>query len=203
MNKIELKNKNASISIDLLGAWIENWKVDKQDIFLPKQVMKNGKTRGGCHVCYPNFDSGGETNLPHHGFGRISEWDAFEKTETSAKLKLQTPAEFKDYENVEAILEIELFPRSLRMLLKLRNNGESSVPIAPAFHPYYDLAVFKKDILTHKQENLPKTTLWSGKEADYICVEPSFNGFAFKKNEAKSFGPNETMEFALEIFIED
>lgn len=140
--EIELWHGNTKALISPEGAWLTNLSDENGDILFPKRQLTapdgSVKIRGGSHVCLPNFGPGGESGLPQHGFGRTEVWEVVAQTEGRATLRLVGGAE--GYQGLVSTLSYALGDRSLDMQLELHNTGESTLRVAPAFHPYFALA---------------------------------------------------------------
>lgn len=213
MDIIELTSGSAKAIIDPSGGWVTNLSDDSGDILFPKRKLKTpdgeSKTRGGCHVCLPNFGPGGDSGQPQHGFGRTMEWIVLEQQQSRVEIEL---AQGRDgYESLTSIALFELKQRQLTMTLTLINGVSNKLRVAPGFHPYFalsrgeqtvslngtehvmgDLAgtEFFKDItdmflqtdrrnITLHSENLPTWALWTDQLGDYVCVEPTVGGYTF------------------------
>lgn len=212
MDSIELWNGSTKALVDPLGAWLTNLSDDNGDVLFPRRQLQAGdgskKTRGGCHVCLPNFGPGGESSLPQHGFGRTALWDIVDQSKSTVTVRLVGGA--TSYEALESVLTYDLGVASIRMTLGLTNTGDMALRIAPAFHPYFvlgneegqvqideqrhdldDLAgtLFEggteKKIVTQRRTFAVKSTglstwaLWTDRLGSYVCVEPTFDGNAF------------------------
>lgn len=138
---LELNNKLLHLEIDPQGAYITSFKAEDQDIFFPRtQLDYNGtrKNRGGSHVCLPQFGAAGKFNLKSHGFGREILWQVESQTEDNLTLLANKVA--GEYEKLESRLSFALFDSALEIILSVKNNGEKSLAISPAFHPYFNVA---------------------------------------------------------------
>lgn len=138
---LELNNNFLQLEIDPQGAYITSFKAEDQDIFFPRtQLDYNGtsKNRGGSHVCLPQFGAAGEFNLKNHGFGREILWQVESQTEDNLTLLASKVA--GEYEELESRLSFALVNSELEIILSVKNNGEKSLAISPAFHPYFNVA---------------------------------------------------------------
>ncbi|MDR0887423.1 MAG: hypothetical protein LBM97_01910 [Candidatus Nomurabacteria bacterium] len=172
-----LKTGNAQAEIEPLGAYVASWTIGDKPIFFQKTVL-SGKTRGGCHLCFPNFDNGDQYGLPNHGYARLVDWQIVKNTPNSVELEIirendLVPAE---YRNLEANLIYKLAETSLEMTLKVKNNGAESLNLDPAFHPYFNNDA---PLYVIHQQNLPVTLVWSDNLGNYFCAEPTANGKSF------------------------
>jgi galactose mutarotase-like enzyme len=212
MDVIELFSGTTRALIDPLGAWLTNLSDDNGDVLFPRRQLvapdESAKTRGGCHVCLPNFGPGGDSGLPQHGFGRTRPWDVVERSDTGATLMLKGGA--PGYELLETTLQFEVQESSLTMTLNVQNNGVSPLRVAPAFHPYFALTKNEeqvkvnehvyilaelggtefedgdsKNVITRNRHiqvtsrQLPMWAIWTDMLGDYVCVEPTHSGYAF------------------------
>ncbi len=210
---ITLQRGDIEAVINTQGGYIEELRDGETPILFPKTQLMNEageqKTRGGCHVCLPNFGPDGGTGLGQHGFGRIHEWTEVETTLNRTVLELKSTDR---YEAMRAVLTYTLDPRSFSAELFVENTGGVPFRIAPGFHPYFavkegDTAVLVNDrtlelndmdpvqfevadmmivkTSTHTiritQENLNTWALWTDMLSNYVCVEPTLGGFIFEK----------------------
>ncbi|HSW77179.1 MAG TPA: hypothetical protein VLG36_00070 [Candidatus Chromulinivoraceae bacterium] len=187
------------------------------------------KKRGGSHVCLPNFGPGGVTGQAQHGFGRESVWEVTDKTDSSILLTLANGPD--GYRHLNSVLTYQLGAKRLMMTLELTNNGGSDLRVAPAFHPYFALLgssavlddekqalnelnearFFTGDIhalqlekrtVTLQSTGLPVWVKWTDQLGDYLCIEPSQNGFAFleeKPGEGELLRPDEIKTYSFTI----
>lgn len=111
-------------------------------ILYPRQIIGE-KSRGGSHVCLPNFGPDSSGRLAQHGFGRTSRWEVIaddsddDEAVRVVELKLDTTDIPDDYEGLEARLQYWCGPDHLSMILTVLNSSESAMRVAPAFHPYF------------------------------------------------------------------
>lgn len=206
---IELRSGDKKAVVDTKGGYLTNYSDENGDIIYPKRVIKNDtgeeKTRGGCHVCMPNFGPGGDSGLDQHGYGRTSEWEIQQTGDDHVLFSLKGQGKYQD---MPADLRYELSENGLAMTLTLTNNGGSVLEVGPAFHPYFatgdhlvvdgeqfDMDAYGEMVLsdetperimnTHyrtvmlKSADMPYWAQWSDRLADYFCVEPSYGGFTF------------------------
>ena len=207
---IELYSGATKAIISTKGGYVTNLADDRGDVLFPKRVLTTAdgaeKTRGGCHVCLPNFGPGGEFGLEQHGFGRTSEWRVVTQSQTSIELILAGEG---DYADMDSFLRYEVAEGAFTLQLTLKNNGLSPLPVSPGFHPYFyrggqapTLAgVTYKDLtefaevkfidgdnqhlavagrqLTLQSNGLSRYAVWTDQLGDYLCVEPTQSGNAF------------------------
>jgi D-hexose-6-phosphate mutarotase len=209
---IELVNGQSRTTISPEGAWVESLETNESAILFPKTELTNDsnetKTRGGMHVCLPNFGPGGESGLTQHGFGRTSLWEV--TRQTNATVTLQLEHSDHRYHGVYWSLHYALEPQSLTATLSVQNNSQSNARIAPGFHPYFYLEDSETAIVANtvvhelqtlsgtkfddstsidlktgsrslrlEQKGLPLWAIWTDQIANYVCVEPTFGGYRF------------------------
>lgn len=209
---LQLTSREAKASVNPQGAWVEELTCDGQPLLFPKIELMNEtgekKSRGGMHVCLPNFGPGGESGLSQHGFGRISDWEVTHRDTDTVTLELQGPAPL--YSSLQSKLTYILTGNSFMASLVLKNSGASVVRVAPGFHPYFfhresETAVmindrtYELDGLTEpefieaeavtlktstrelkiRQSNLITWAIWTDELGNYVCVEPTYGGYRF------------------------
>lgn len=219
MEMIELWNANTKAIISPEGAWLTNLSDDNGDILYPKRKLKasdgSQKTRGGVHVCLPNFGPGGVTELAQHGFGRTALWEVSSQTPDSVNFYLSGGAE--GYEGLASTLTYALGATSLTMDLQLSNEGAVPLRVGPAFHPYFALQAgegqvklddemidlqdlgemqlregVSKELQTTRRTiqigstGLHTWALWTDQIGTYVCVEPTFGGYTFLDAEPRA-----------------
>lgn len=207
---IEIFSGSTKAIISTSGGYVTNLADERGDILFPKRTLTapegSEKTRGGCHVCSPNFGPGGESGLAQHGYGRTSEWKVVEQSETQVTLLLMGE---KQYETLESHLVYQIADMSFEMSLQLKNTGDAPLAVAPGFHPYFsyrgalpivnnapttDLSHFLDTVfidgneqsltvagrnLTLRSDQLTKWAVWTDQLGGYLCVEPTQLGNAF------------------------
>ena len=229
---IELYSGSAKAIISTHGGYVTNLADESGDILFPKCTRRasdgSEKVRGGCHVCLPNFGPGGESDLAQHGFGRTSEWQVRNKSETRIELVLAGQGE---YMGMESTLTYGLQDRALTMRLTLKNSGTSPLKVSPGFHPYFytagkvltldgetlaDLAEFagtkfadgsdRQIVIGERQLSLHSDELttwaeWTDQLGKYFCVEPTQSGNAFLDDMARTdtLAAGETREYLFTI----
>lgn len=211
---ITLHTGTTTATITTDGAYITSLADEHGDVFYPLQQLTTSdgerKTRGGCHVCLPNFGPGGASGLAQHGFGRTSQWQVVEQASDRVELVLQGNSA---YAGLESRLVYTVAEHQLAMQLTLVNVGEDELLVAPAFHPYFaydgvpvldgqplpDLAPLAETIfvdgptrqlatgrrtITLQSEGLPRWAIWTDELGPYLCVEPTHSGNSFADNPA-------------------
>lgn len=134
MHKI-IFNKSEAV-IDDEGAFINSYKIDECNIFFPRQQIDNS-SRGGCHVCLPNFGPGGDTDQAQHGYGRKENWQV--DSVSSNKIKLSHIQKEGSYNGLISNIRYEINEDSLEMGLSCENRSSKELRITPGFHPYFNL----------------------------------------------------------------
>lgn len=229
---IELRHGDKKAIVDTNGGYLINYADENGDIIYPKRVISTEsgeqKTRGGSHVCMPNFGPGGNSGLDQHGYGRTSQWDISESGDNHVVFTLEGQGGYKD---MPARLTYELNDNGLVMELALTNNGGNVLQVGPAFHPYFmtgdhivvdgepfDMEAYKEMILSDesdeklvntnrrtimlKSANMPFWAQWSDRLSGYFCIEPSFGGFTFvneNHRQTDTLQPAETKTYKLEV----
>ena len=214
---IELYNGATKAIISTKGGYVTNLSDDKGDVLFPKRVLTaadgSEKTRGGCHVCLPNFGPGGESGLEQHGFGRTNEWRIVSQSSSAVELVLAGEGAYAD---MESFLRYEVAEGRFTLQLTLKNKGTVPLIVSPGFHPYFyrgkqaptidgtvheDLSMFaevrfidgiSQHIVTagrHVQlesQGLPRYALWTDQLGDYVCIEPTQSGNAFLEDVSRA-----------------
>lgn len=227
-----INNKNLCAHINEEGAYVESFTFKDKEVFFDKKSLPMGdsyKIRGGMHVCAPNFsDDKLLDELPSHGFGRDKKWEVKDYGKDYLKLELKG---LGPYDKVYFEISYKLLEDGLRTELTIENKGEKSLPLAPAFHPYFatsfedlslrDYKIEKKDlpdsifIETSSMEfvkadmkveikgskNIGTFTLWSDFLDNYICIEPTYNGKSFLDDDLEPFYIEEGKTFVQEFDI--
>lgn len=227
---IELCSGSTKLRVSTSGGYVISLSDELGDVLFPKQTLKTAdgaeKTRGGLHVCLPNFGPGGMSGLGQHGYGRTSEWAIKNRSETSVELVL---AGVGEYMGMESILTYKVLERGFRAQLRLKNTGGSPLKVAPAFHPYWclggkapevngiyhdDLAKFSeaqfisgdsvrlklasREIVMRSGE-LDQWAQWTDQLGDYLCIEPSQSGFSFDEDISRAdiLGAGEELNYSF------
>ena len=228
---ITLHTGTTTVTITTDGAYITNLADERGDVFYPLQQLTapdgERKTRGGCHVCLPNFGPGGASGLAQHGFGRTSQWQVVEHTSDRVELILKGS---DAYAGLESRLVYTVAEHQLAMQLTLVNVGEEELLVAPAFHPYFaydgvpvldgqplaDLTPLAETIfvngstrqlvtglrtITLQSEGLPRWAIWTDELGPYLCVEPTHSGnsFADSPAHAEALVPGQTVRYGVRV----
>ena len=185
------------------------------------------KIRGGSHVCLPNFGLDTTFGLDIHGFGRDKRWDVVSKSPSYSTMVLMGEG---DYERVRFLLSYEIGENNLRMNLVVRNEGDTNVPLAPGFHPYFPtkdrfVKIYGKEVgadelmatrfydgdaiefetkerkFRFETKNANRFAIWSDSD-DYVCVEPTYNGPSFTDIVEKPYDLESGEEFKMDAILE-
>lgn len=207
---INLSNGNVFASVDPQGAWVQNLTHDGIEVFFPKTAIEyedGAKSRGGMHVCVPNFGPGGDYDLPQHGYGRTNNWTVETQTEGFVSLSLRGEGKYGD---LKSVVTYALGKESFTATLHVENTGTGVLRVAPAFHPYFNLqpdelsiqlentsytlselagTIFvpseslllqtRQQRIRLDQESLDTWALWTDQKGNYVCVEPTLGGYRF------------------------
>lgn len=189
------------------------------------------KLRGGCHVCLPNFGPGGNSGQSQHGFGREMIWEVQEQGSSSCQLRLkeggagyETLESRLRYTVNESTITMMLELRNngekdLRVAPAFHpylalDRGEGQVTLNDNHYDVQDLASteffegdgkmtlqLQKRTLTLESENLSTWALWSDQLGDYVCCEPTFDGYAFLHNSSENelLQPGKSAQFSMTI----
>ena len=228
---ITLHTGTTTATITTSGAYITSLTDERGDVFYPLQQLTTSdgahKTRGGCHVCLPNFGPGGASGLAQHGFGRTSQWQVVEHTSDRVELVLQGS---DAYAGLESRLVYIVAEHQLAMQLTLANVGEDELLVAPAFHPYFaydgvpvldgqslsDLAPLAETIfvdgptrqlatgrrtITLQSEGLPRWAVWTDGLGPYLCIEPTHSGNSFADSPSRTtvLVPGQTARYGVRV----
>ena len=228
---ITLHTGTTTATITTSGAYITSLTDEHGDVFYPLQQLATPdgerKTRGGCHVCLPNFGPGGASGLAQHGFGRTSQWQVVEHTSDRVEIMLKGNGA---YAGLESRLVYTAAEHQLAMQLTLVNVGEDELLVAPAFHPYFaydgalvldgqplaDLTPLTETIfvdgstrqlatgrrtITLQSEGLPRWAVWTDGLGSYLCVEPTHSGNSFADNptHAAALVPGQTARYGVRV----
>lgn len=228
---IKLSHGQADLEIDLCGAFLVSLKHNRKDILFPRAQLKNSageiKTRGGLHVCLPNFGPDDRFGLKQHGFGREMDWILVQQSDN--KVMLELLGDSQPYEKLKSTLGIVLENNKLELELVLKNLGDTTLDVAPAFHPYFltgadeklimvdgeslklnELSgtIFRNNVKTAKinggkfvfrQTGLSCFAIWTDLLGSYVCVEPSFAGNAFVDGRPDTLAPSEAKFYSFSL----
>lgn len=184
----EIVRDDIRLEVDPHGAYVRKLEYKGKQLFFPYTEFKDGKVRGGMHVCLPNFGPAPDQDLNQHGFGREALWQLAtskdepvkgtpkDSDETSGTVRLRLSAASshkvipKRYEGMFARLVYGIsFDEkkntvSLSADLTVLNRGKTDMNIAPAFHPYFSIPMI----------DTPHDIK--------VLVEPTGSAYSFAKN---------------------
>lgn len=154
MSLITIGKGNAKAIISDLGAWLTLFNVgDKKILMLGYEYEQDGKTkrRGGLPILFPNAGKSIESEnlkLSQHGFARDMKWQITYKSDNELVLSLKDTKETFDQFPFHFICNLTylLNDNSLNVFLSVTNNSSIVMPIAPGFHPYFNLLQEKRDM---------------------------------------------------------
>jgi len=139
------------------GGIVSRFRVDNVDIFFPNQYFQTEddiKRRGGNPFLFPNagpLPKGNKElpNLKQHGFARNKAWTVKDISPgrdfivlgltSDDETKALYPYDF------EVELRISVDEGRLRYDLQVTNNSDEPMPIAPGFHPYFQVPIEKRE----------------------------------------------------------
>lgn len=228
---IELKSGETVLWVDPKGAFLVSLQQAGEDILFPRTQLKNAsgeiKTRGGLHVCLPNFGPDSKFGLNQHGFGRELVWQVIEQSANQAVLSLNSG--LSPYEKLHSMLKIVLSNERLDLKLVLENLGTEALEVAPAFHPYFATqkdektfqlddevlrldelsdTIFRDDVKLAKiserefvfnQTNLNRFAIWTDQLSNYVCIEPTFDGYAFADGGTEVLDAKDTKFYSFDF----
>lgn len=131
------------------GALVTSFEVGEHKVFMPDQEYPdNGKRRGGNPLLFPNAgplteEDTGKLQLPQHGFARDREWtvEDYNPDDRTMTLSLSTDDETRKQfpYDFELRTRITVAEGRLTQELEIVNNSEEEMPVAPGFHPYFNI----------------------------------------------------------------
>jgi len=142
-----ISSGSASAKISELGAWLIEYTIDSKDVlFQGIEYEKDGviKRRGGIPLLFPNagkkikFEN---IELNQHGFARDMMWKKVEQKEDELILRLiDNTDSFKIFPfHFQAEVSFKINQDFLTLSLVVLNSDSVSIPLAPGFHPYFNL----------------------------------------------------------------
>jgi len=117
-------------------------------LYLDESTVESpsGAVRGGVPLLFPfagelrdgRLTASG-TEMPRHGFGRRKPWAPIARTSSSVTLRLRPDDEtFGGFPYAfEATVEVEARARGVAIRLDVENRGDTAMPLAPGWHPYF------------------------------------------------------------------
>jgi len=177
IKKVKIINTNASAEIYMYGATVTSWIVNGQErLFLSKKAILNGTKaiRGGIPIVFPQFNTKLTTDLPSHGFARITYWKW-------AGININTP----DRKEVSFILTdkevnkkyLEIWPHQFKLVytvlldgnslstkIKIKNTGDEPWLFNTLLHTYFNV------------DDLSEAGVHGLLNCNYIDTSPEGNG---------------------------
>ena len=138
------------------GALVTALNVRGKDIlYLDRASLEPDKSvRGGIPFLFPFAGKleGGVlartgTEVPQHGFARDKEWAVIEKAPGTLRLALESDAQTEQIYpwRFRAEYDVTLVPRGIHIGLWILNRAETTLPVAPGWHPYLPCSASKKE----------------------------------------------------------
>src|SRR3989344_7281285 len=157
--EILLINGDTKVLVLTEGAMITKFTVSSTDILYPDQVIetvKGPKRRGGIPLLYPQAgpitEDGEEFRLSQHGFARDQEWEVTELGENNDTVTLRLISNEETRKmfpyDFELNYKITALETGLRAELVVLNKSDKKMPVAPGFHPYFNIPVEDKPEIT-------------------------------------------------------
>jgi len=147
MSLIVLSKENTTATIETNGAWVKSFRVGEQEVLMPGFKFEKDskiKIRGGIPLLFPNAGQAIKTEklcLAQHGFARDLVWENVKQQSDLLVLRLvdfqNTFSIFPYHFVVEAVFAIS--KNLLKLSLNVFNNDKVNIPLAPGFHPYFNL----------------------------------------------------------------
>lgn len=175
--KVKISNTIASTEIYMFGATLTSWIVEGQErIFLSKKAILNGTKaiRGGIPIVFPQFSTKLTSDLPSHGFARISTWKwgginintpdkkevSFILTDREVNKKYLEiwPHQFK------LVYTVLLEGKSLKTTIKIKNTGNEPWLFNTLLHTYFNV------------DDLNEANVQGLINCNYIDTSPEGNG---------------------------
>lgn len=158
MQRLNISKGEIKATVTSSGAWVLELKKGDKDICMPGfEYEKDGliKKRGGIPILFPNAGKevlSSSFTLKQHGFARDMEWEVYQIEKSNLTLKLVSNKQF--YEDFpykfEALARFSVLENGFSIDLKVTNLSNEILPIAPGFHPYFNLPVDKREQLKLK-----------------------------------------------------
>ena len=116
------------------------------------------------------------TTMKQHGFGRNLAWSVPNHPdgpdhlsmvlEASAVTRAQYPSDFRARHTIRAL------PRGLQITLTVDNRGDTPLPLAPGWHPYFTCATSAKAAISSDVAGLDHTRFSDEREFDFGMPVP-------------------------------
>lgn len=226
-----LHHEDTTVRVSAEGAYIREVLRGDTTLIAPQHevTLDDGtvKLRGGCHVCIPQF--GPAESLPQHGYARHKTWHIDQCTEDSVTLSLASGE--GDYRQLASVVTYSVGARGLVISLALINKGDRPLRAAPGIHPYFarqsdqpielderlldpEAAAMTEFVggeshdvrigdmhYTCESSNLTTWAIWTDNPAAYICIEPTYAGYAFTREmtEDEELAPGEQRVYDFTI----
>ncbi|MCT1796742.1 aldose epimerase family protein [Helcococcus kunzii] len=158
--KINLENNGIKSEIETLGAYVNTLSKNGVNIFFPKsKIDENGtdKLRGGSHPCLPHFGVSKKVVLSNHGFARDLEWNV--KYQSDSEVVLSLKPDVENWEGMYAEITYSIKDNYFITKLLVRNDGEKSIDVSPAFHPYFNYTDENEIFLNGEKFEMNRETL--------------------------------------------
>ncbi|MCJ8313849.1 MAG: D-hexose-6-phosphate mutarotase [Saccharospirillaceae bacterium] len=211
MNKQQLVNKNATLTVYEYGAHVTSWvsQSGKERLFISQKAIfeKPNAIRGGIPIIFPQFNERGP--IVRHGFARNMDWQVVRQSESkivfellsNAQTKLLWPYHFK------ALYKIELNEHDVVLSLTIRNTDNKPFSFTAALHSY-----FRVEHLTDSYiQGLTHLKYWDNNGSDFnddkvelnksLTFKDAIDRVYFKLNSALKFNNGfETLNIQHEGF---
>jgi galactose mutarotase-like enzyme len=143
------------------GGWLKKFSVRGKDVLVAGfEYEKEGKIkkRGGVPILFPNAGQEIKSdlfNLSQHGFARDMVWEITKHSEDKLILQLVgTVDTFKLYPfHFQSEVSFSVSENCINISLSVLNTGQIDMPLAPGFHPYFNLLKENRDKLVLKQHS--------------------------------------------------
>jgi len=161
-----LSNDFAECKISVFGANVVSYRplTENKDVFWLGELNKFdgvGAIRGGIPICWPRFaEEELNSNLPRHGFARLSNWvvkDFFED-ETSVGVKLSLIPDAKYGVGIRADYTVRITDK-LECVLETFNDGPDDFCFSEALHAYFYVGARDEAIIKGMVGNTYKNAL--------------------------------------------
>lgn len=159
-SKINFKNKNWSLTLDLQGGRILELS-HKATKMLGTYFRLDGKV-GSTHICTPSFDKEGQDlkwSLPFHGYARTLDWIVEKQTETDVTISTHT-APTPTYNALLKLSQTFIMDQVFLHSVAVENIKGNAVPVNVGLHYYWDtpqgwddLTINNKSQMTNVKEN--------------------------------------------------
>jgi galactose mutarotase-like enzyme len=122
------------------------------------------------------------TTMKQHGFARNKAWTVREQGSTAVRLGLADDAQTRDAYPHALHLEqaVTLLPRGLQLELRIENRGDTPMPVAPGWHPYFTCrSADKPRVVPHGVGGLDPARFTPDAEFDFGVTAPADGRAAF------------------------